>query len=169
MTSRTRTHKFLSENKHARTYVASRQCACSRTPHMLLGARIASYWFTACSYMCTISFQVPHTLCLIELVIKSCEEAGASLLEIELADSGQKLLLSVAPNSACVSIESIQRASAPNDNQWKETSISLEDCSLIWLVSQSTCASRNVRILLEALGACMWTRFLVTRFCPRSP
>jgi hypothetical protein len=113
--------------------------------------------------------QVPDTLCLIELVVKSCEEAGASLLEIELEDSGQKLLLSVDPKSACVSIARIQHASPPHQSQGKEDSILLEDCSLVWLVSRSAGESRNVSILLEALGACMLTRFLVTGFFARSP
>ena len=105
--------------------------------------------------------KVPQTLCLIELVIKACEEAGASLLEIELADSGHSLLLSVAPKTACVSISSPQHADqqiTPDSlAESRDDSISLEDCSLVWLVSQSAGESRNVRILLEALGARMLT------------
>ena len=41
--------------------------------------------------------QIPETLFLIQLVLEACVEAGASLLEIELADGDRSALLSVSP------------------------------------------------------------------------
>lgn len=56
--------------------------------------------------------KLAETLCLIRLVVESCKEAGALLLEIELKDGQHCLLLSVHPKSGSASIDHSEYGSA---------------------------------------------------------
>ena len=104
--------------------------------------------------------KIPQMLCLIRLIVDSCKEAGAKLLEVELEDGSHSVLLSVLPSSGVASVKITDGCRFVEPlNKVSNKLISLDDCS--WFVMDRKIVeiqeSPNVHILLQALGASMDT------------